>query len=157
MMYTIDIYAKSLIGMAKFIEVFDFFISPIVFNDCEKRDLLLSQIKSQHGELIKEVIDRIMYKYNLRNIYSKFGIHDKAIVEVLSNDMFSNYIVNEYLNDAKIKELESKSLEELLRENNCEESIDFNEFVFFLNQEYKLNELTENSIEKVLKRYIEKK
>lgn len=156
-MYSIDVYAKSLIGMTRFIEIFDFFISPIAFDDSEKKDLLLSQIKTQHGELIKEVIDRIMYRYNLKNIYNKFGIHNKAIVEILNNDMFSNYIVNEYLDDDKIKELDSKTLKDLLNQKVNDEFIDFNIFVFFVSKECDLNKKTEDSIEKILKRYNEKK
>lgn len=156
-MYSIDVYAKSLIGMTRFIEIFDFFISPIAFDDSEKKDLLLSQIKTQHGELIKEVIDRIMYKYNLKNIYNKFGIHNKAIVEILNNDIFSNYIVNEYLDNDKIKELDSKTLEDLLKQNKNDGYIDFNNFIFFVGKQYDLDKKTEDSIEKVLKRYNEKK
>ena len=156
-MYSIDVYAKSIIGMTRFIEIFDFFISPIAFDDSEKKDLLLSQIKTQHGELIKEVIDRIMYRYNLKNIYNKFGIHNKAIIEILNNDIFSNYIVNEYLDDDKIKELDSKTLEDLLKQSKNDDYIDFNDFIFFVGKEYDLDKKTEDSIEKVLKRYNEKK
>jgi hypothetical protein len=156
-MYSIDVYAKSIIGMTRFIEIFDFFISPIAFDDSEKKDLLLSQIKTQHGELIKEVIDRIMYRYNLKNIYNKFGIHNKAIIEILNNDIFSNYIVNEYLDDDKIKELDSKTLEDLLKQSKNDDYIDFNDFIFFVGKEYDLDKKTEDSIEKVLKRYNEKR
>ncbi len=156
-MYSIDVYAKSIIGMTRFIEIFDFFISPIAFDDSEKKDLLLSQIKTQHGELIKEVIDRIMYRYNLKNIYNKFGIHNKAIIEILNNDIFSNYIVNEYLDDDKIKELDSKTLEDLLKQNKNDGYIDFNNFIFFVGKQYDLDKKTEDSIEKVLKRYNEKR
>lgn len=156
-MYSIDVYAKSIIGMTRFIEVFDFFISPVVFDDCKEKEILLSQIKSQHGAMVKEVIDKIMCKYDLKNIYNKFGIHNKAIVEVLNNDMFASYIVNEYLNNDKIRELESMTLKDLKEKSEKNEIMDFNAFVFFVSSNYAFDIKTEKSLEKILKRYEEKK
>lgn len=134
-MFGIDVYAKSLIGMARFIEVFDFFINPHIFDSEDIRSDLLEQIECDHGTIIKEVVEKILCKYNLKNLYNKFEINNKAVGDLLENNLLTNYLINEYLDDEKIRELDQITLDSILMSNKYYEEFDFVQFNFYLEQE----------------------
>ena len=156
-MYAIDVYAKSLIGMTRFVELFDFFISPGIFDNMSKREVVLLNIEKNYGVLIKDVIEKILCQYNLNNIYKNFGIHTDALAELLENDLFSNYIINVYLDDEKIKELDQTSLDDIINGSMITEDFDFKQFNFYLEQQKNLDNKTLIALERLFLKYENKK